>query len=256
VLEVVTDLNADQKSRITPIADDATAKLAAWQQSSQRALAPVLPQYAAGQVAYEHEIKEYNAEVTKQNALRDEIINDAEAKLLAILTPAQAEKWQQARLNAAFTTHFAALEVTDAQKAKVDPIIAESAKKLAAAKDKSAIASAKAEFVTKSLGVLDAEQAQRYLPPGARGGARGAGAVNVASEAGLKAQADAYARVFTIFVKHKDAMDRVTFWGLNDARSWRAPTPALIFDANNQRKPAYNAIVDALANPVAPPAPQ
>ena len=65
----------------------------------------------------------------------------------------------------------------------------------------------------------------------------------------LKAQADAYARLFSIFIKHKDAIERVTFWGLSDRRTWRFGQHPLIFDSNNQRKPAYAAIVDALLHP-------
>lgn len=65
----------------------------------------------------------------------------------------------------------------------------------------------------------------------------------------LKAQADAYARLFSIFIKHKDAIQRVTFWGLSDRRTWRFGQHPLIFDSNNQRKPAYAAIVDALQHP-------
>jgi GH35 family endo-1,4-beta-xylanase len=65
----------------------------------------------------------------------------------------------------------------------------------------------------------------------------------------LKAQADAYARLFSIFIKHKDAMERVTFWGLSDRRTWRFGQHPLIFDSDNQRKPAYAAIVDALLQP-------
>jgi GH35 family endo-1,4-beta-xylanase len=61
----------------------------------------------------------------------------------------------------------------------------------------------------------------------------------------LQAQADAYARLFAIFIKHKDVLDRVTFWGLSDRRTWRYGQHPLIFDANNQRKPAYAAITDA-----------
>ena len=44
-------------------------------------------------------------------------------------------------------------------------------------------------------------------------------------------------------------MDRVTFWGLNDRRTWRFGQNPLVFDANNQRKPAYVAIVDAMLHP-------
>ena len=65
----------------------------------------------------------------------------------------------------------------------------------------------------------------------------------------LAAQAVAYARVFTILEKHRDVMDRVTFWGLNDRRSWRRGENPLIFDINNLRKPAYLAIVDSLTKP-------
>jgi len=65
----------------------------------------------------------------------------------------------------------------------------------------------------------------------------------------LKAQADAYARLFSICIKHKDEMERVTFWGLSDRRTWRFGQHPLIFDSNNQRKPAYAAIVDALLHP-------
>ena len=65
----------------------------------------------------------------------------------------------------------------------------------------------------------------------------------------LKAQAEAYAKLFAIFIKHKDVVERVTFWGLSDRRTWRFGQHPLIFDAKNQRKPAYGAIVDALLQP-------
>ena len=59
----------------------------------------------------------------------------------------------------------------------------------------------------------------------------------------LQAQAEAYAKVFAIFLKHRDVIDRVTFWGLNDRRSWRAGQSPLIFDRENQPKPALQAIL-------------
>lgn len=85
-----------------------------------------------------------------------------------------------------------------------------------------------------------------------RGGFGGRGATP-ASPQDLQAQAQAYAKLFSIFNKHKDVMERVTFWGLSDRRSWRAGQNPLIFDANNQRKPAYVAIVDALLHPSSDP---
>jgi GH35 family endo-1,4-beta-xylanase len=83
--------------------------------------------------------------------------------------------------------------------------------------------------------------------PGFRG--RGRAEVKPPSPEDLKAQADAYARLFAIFIKHKGVVERVTFWGLSDRRTWRFGQHPLIFDANNRRKPAYAAIVDALLHP-------
>jgi GH35 family endo-1,4-beta-xylanase len=76
-------------------------------------------------------------------------------------------------------------------------------------------------------------------------GQRGA-AVPVTEEA-LVAQAQAYSRLFALFVKHRDAIDRVTFWGLHDARSWRRGQNPLVFDSAGQPKPALQAIVNAVA---------
>lgn len=61
----------------------------------------------------------------------------------------------------------------------------------------------------------------------------------------LQAQAEAYAKLFGIFVKHRDAIDRVTFWGLHDRRSWRAGQSPLAFDRDGNPKPALNAILAA-----------
>jgi GH35 family endo-1,4-beta-xylanase len=84
---------------------------------------------------------------------------------------------------------------------------------------------------------------------GAGGGQLGGGqrgnATPPSAEA-LAAQADAYARLFALFVKHRDAIDRVTFWGLNDRRSWRRGQNPLVFDGDNQPKPALQAIVDTV----------
>lgn len=60
----------------------------------------------------------------------------------------------------------------------------------------------------------------------------------------LQEQAAAYAQLFTIFKKHESRLERVTFWGLNDRRSWRRGQHPLLFDGNNQPKPAYAAIVN------------
>ncbi len=85
--------------------------------------------------------------------------------------------------------------------------------------------------------------------PGPGFGGRRFGGGAPPSPQDLQAQADAYARLFAIFIKHKDVVERVTFWGLSDRRTWRFGQHPLIFDSNNQRKPAYAAIVDALLHP-------
>ena len=58
-----------------------------------------------------------------------------------------------------------------------------------------------------------------------------------------------YADVFGVFLKHRDAVTRVTFWGLSDADSWlnrgRMNYP-LLWDRQRHPKPAFAAVVDAL----------
>lgn len=75
---------------------------------------------------------------------------------------------------------------------------------------------------------------------------RGQGAAAPPSPELLAAQADAYAELFTIFVRHRAAIDRVTFWGINDRRSWRRTRYPLVFDGDYQPKPALQAIIDAV----------
>jgi endo-1,4-beta-xylanase len=47
-----------------------------------------------------------------------------------------------------------------------------------------------------------------------------------------------------VFLKHK-SVKVVTFWGVNDAVSWRANGKPLLFDANDQPKPAFPAVIRA-----------
>ncbi len=75
-------------------------------------------------------------------------------------------------------------------------------------------------------------------------GPRRGGSSKPPSVEDLHVQADSYAKLFANFTKHKDAIERVTFWGLNDRRTWRFGQHPLIFDANNNPKPAYAAIVN------------
>src|SRR5688572_2029397 len=86
----------------------------------------------------------------------------------------------------------------------------------------------------------------------ATGGQRGFGADianNTAStEGGLvsdadKKLADAYAGIFRAFLKHCDSVKMVTFWGVNDAVSWRRQGRPLLFDGDNKPKLAFDAVI-------------
>lgn len=87
---------------------------------------------------------------------------------------------------------------------------------------------------------------------GAQGGQRGFGA-NVADNAATtqggmvsnadKRLADEYVALFRAFMKHP-SVKVVTFWGINDGVSWRASGRPLVFDANDQPKPAYDALIN------------
>ena len=45
------------------------------------------------------------------------------------------------------------------------------------------------------------------------------------------------------FMKHRDSVKMVTFWGVNDANSWRAQGKPLLFDGNSQPKPAFKSVI-------------
>jgi len=86
----------------------------------------------------------------------------------------------------------------------------------------------------------------------AQGGQRGFGAdiaENAATtQGGLVSDAerklaDAYAGLFRAFLKHDKHVEMVTFWGANDANSWRANGRPLLFDGNSQPKPAFHAVI-------------
>ncbi len=67
-----------------------------------------------------------------------------------------------------------------------------------------------------------------------------------------------YADLFAVFVKRRDAISRVTFWGVTDRDSWLNNWPVkgrtaypLLFDRAGRPKPAYNAILQ-IAGAAAP----
>jgi endo-1,4-beta-xylanase len=58
-----------------------------------------------------------------------------------------------------------------------------------------------------------------------------------------KRQSEAYAGLFKALIKHKDSVDLVVFWGINDAVSWRASGKPLLFDGEDNPKPAFDAVM-------------
>ena len=69
------------------------------------------------------------------------------------------------------------------------------------------------------------------------------GNVTIPKENYLK-QAEVYKKLFEIFKRHSGVIDRVTFWGISDNRSWRWGQDALLFDRQLQPKPAFNAVIE------------
>jgi endo-1,4-beta-xylanase len=55
--------------------------------------------------------------------------------------------------------------------------------------------------------------------------------------------AQQYGNLFRAFLKHRDSVKMVTFWGVNDGVSWRANGRPLLFDGHNQPKPAFDAVL-------------
>lgn len=58
-----------------------------------------------------------------------------------------------------------------------------------------------------------------------------------------------YGELFVVFLRHRDVVQRVTFWGVTDGDSWKNDWPVrgrtnypLLFDRNGQPKPAFGAV--------------
>jgi endo-1,4-beta-xylanase len=67
-----------------------------------------------------------------------------------------------------------------------------------------------------------------------------------------QALARRYAELFGVFLKHREHITRITFWGVNDGDSWLNNWPVrgrtsypLLFDRNGRPKPAFDAVVRA-----------
>jgi endo-1,4-beta-xylanase len=63
-----------------------------------------------------------------------------------------------------------------------------------------------------------------------------------------------YADLFRVYLKHRNTVERVTFWGVTDGDSWLNDWPVpgrtnypLLFDRSGQPKPAYDAVLRVAA---------
>ncbi len=67
---------------------------------------------------------------------------------------------------------------------------------------------------------------------------------------------ESYEALFNLFLKHKDKISRITFWGVNDGQSWlngwpikgRANYP-LLFDREYKPKPAFFKVIETKTKP-------
>ena len=72
----------------------------------------------------------------------------------------------------------------------------------------------------------------------------------------LQRQAKQYAQLFRLFRKHADKIERVTFWGLHDGKSWLNYTPRrhtnhpLLWSRELTPKPAFDAVREVGAQAV------
>jgi len=62
------------------------------------------------------------------------------------------------------------------------------------------------------------------------------------NEDAAQRQAEKYAAMFRIFKNHAGYISRVTFWGLDDGKSWRASSHPTLLDKNYGLKPAFRAV--------------
>lgn len=65
-----------------------------------------------------------------------------------------------------------------------------------------------------------------------------------------KEQAKRYSDLFSVYLKHRDVIDRVTFWGVTDGDTWLNDWPVrgrtnypLLFDRQGKTKPAFDAVM-------------
>jgi endo-1,4-beta-xylanase len=63
---------------------------------------------------------------------------------------------------------------------------------------------------------------------------------------GLKRQADLYGEYFKVYLEFSDIIERVSFWGVTDEKSWRSAALPLLFDEKGNAKDAYYSVIGSL----------
>jgi endo-1,4-beta-xylanase len=96
------------------------------------------------------------------------------------------------------------------------------------------------------LDVDAAQRGQRRQSADVAENAQGSGG-GVVNEADQKL-ADQYAAIFRVFLKHREHIKLVTFWGVTDKDSWRRYGSPLLFDGTWQPKPAFQAVIAEIEN--------
>jgi endo-1,4-beta-xylanase len=142
------------------------------------------------------------------------------------------------------------LTLTDAQVAKITPLLEANAKATeAAAGDFPKIMEARNATVTAITAELTEAQKPRLTalvaPAGGRGGRGPAAPLTPLTPAQQEAFSKRYSEIFEVFLKHK-GVARVTFWGVRDTESWRRNDQPLLFSEDYSRKPAYDGVIFAL----------
>jgi len=71
---------------------------------------------------------------------------------------------------------------------------------------------------------------------------------STATNLGRMEAANLYGQFFKVFIENADIIERVSFWGVYDAQSWRAKGLPLLFDGDEESlaKPAYYKVIESL----------
>jgi len=62
---------------------------------------------------------------------------------------------------------------------------------------------------------------------------------------GLKKQAELYGQYFKVYLEFSDIIERVSFWGVTDDKSWRSAALPLLFTPKGNAKEAYYSVIEA-----------